>query len=62
MTRDERHPTSEYHGRLCQLIDLSGDDSLPGCYPPSSVNASVDRRRLNSNDTPLGWLPAGPTR
>lgn len=31
MAPDERHPTNEYHGRLCDLIGVSGDDSLP-CF------------------------------
>ena len=29
MTHDERHHTGEYHGRLCHLLGVSGDDSLP---------------------------------
>jgi hypothetical protein len=29
MTHDDKHPTMEYHGRLCHLIGVSGDDSLP---------------------------------
>lgn len=29
MTHDEKHPTMEYHGRLCHLLGISGDDSLP---------------------------------
>jgi hypothetical protein len=31
MAPDEKHPTSEYHGRLCYLLGVSGDDSLP-CF------------------------------
>jgi hypothetical protein len=29
MTQDDKHPTMEYHGRLCHLLGVSGDDSLP---------------------------------
>lgn len=29
MTHDDKHPTMEYHGRLCHLLGVSGDDSLP---------------------------------
>ncbi len=29
MTHDDRYPTSEYHGRLCHLLGVSRDDSLP---------------------------------
>lgn len=29
MAPDEKHSTGEYHGRLCQLIGVRGDDSLP---------------------------------
>jgi len=28
MGPDEKHPTMEYHGRLCELIGVPGDDSL----------------------------------
>ena len=28
MAPDEKHPTMEYHGRLCQLAGVPGDDSL----------------------------------
>jgi hypothetical protein len=29
MAPDDHHPTSEYHGRLCNLVGIGGDDSLP---------------------------------
>jgi hypothetical protein len=28
MAPDEKHPTMEYHGRLCELVGVPGDDSL----------------------------------
>ena len=29
MTHDDKHPTMEYHGRLCHLLGVSGHSSLP---------------------------------
>jgi hypothetical protein len=28
MAPDDKHPTMEYHGRLCELVGVAGDDSL----------------------------------